>query len=247
MEKVAAPTIDKIRYFNHDAVIVDDKTTRVLDEIFDYLKDNIKYDEKDGEEDYYFEFYYQSRRGEIEDFESFEDCVEYYEISTVEEYQNLWKREYPEENYWYHFEFRKVIYDNKKYYIIAINNRIILNVDPLNARGWKENRTNPVNVVYDVVKDLIEFARNTDYNEYVKENLDYEFREGILLLKDYWEIEPDEKKKYFDELTNIDINDFIKKVNNQNVDDLVLIKDMTANKYYEICKIAYNAIRTYNN
>ena len=133
MEKVAAPTIDKIRYFNHDAVIVDDKTTRVLDEIFDYLKDNIKYDEKDGEEDYYFEFYYQARRGEIEDFESFEDCVECYEISTFEEYQNLWNREYPKEDYWYHFELRKVIYENKKYYLIAINNNLILNVDPLNA------------------------------------------------------------------------------------------------------------------
>lgn len=242
MEKVAAPTIDKIRYFNRDAVIVDDKTTRVLDEIFDYLKDNIKYDEKDGEEDYYFEFYYQARRGEIEDFESFEDCVECYEISTFEEYQNIWKREYPKENYWYHFELRKVIYENKKYYLIAINNNLILNVDPLNARGWEENRTNLVNIVYDVVKDFIEFAKNTDYNDYVNDNLDYELREGILLLKDYWEIEPDEKKKYFDKLANIDICDFIEKVNNQNVDNLVLIEDMTANKYYEICKIAYNAI-----
>lgn len=125
MKKIAAPTIDKIRNFNHDSVIVDYETTRLLDEMFDYLIDNIKFDEKDGEKDYYFEFFYQGKRGEIEDFESFEDCVEYYEISTVEEYQDLWKREFPEENYWHHFEFRKVIYENKKYYLIAINNNLI--------------------------------------------------------------------------------------------------------------------------
>ena len=50
MKKVSAPTIDKIRNFNRDSVIVDDETTRLLDEMFDYLIDNIKFDEKDGQQ-----------------------------------------------------------------------------------------------------------------------------------------------------------------------------------------------------
>ena len=241
MKKVAAPTIDKVCNFNHDSVIVDKETTKLLDEMFDFLIRNLKYDEKD-EEDYYFEFYYCTNKGTVEDYESFEDCVDYYGISTFEEYQNLWNREYPNEEYWYYFEFRKVTYNNKNYYLIAVNNRIILNVDPLNSKGWGENRTSLVKLVFEVVKDLIGFARIEDYNEYVEKNLDYEFREGILLLKDYWEIEPDEKKKYFDELSNININDFIQRANKQSVDNLCLMENMTANKYYEICKIAYNAI-----
>ena len=61
-------------------------------------------------------------------------------------------------------------------------------------------------------------------------------------MKDYWEIEPEEKGKYFNKLSNIDVEDFIAKVKNQSVENLILIKDMTENKYYEICKIAYNAI-----
>lgn len=241
MKKVAAPTIDKVCNFNHDSVIVDKETTKLLDEMFDYLIRNLKYDEKD-EEDYYFEFYYCANRGTIEDYESFEDCVDYYGISTFEEYQNLWNREYPNEEYWYYFEFRKVTYNNKNYYLIAVNNRIILNVDPLNSKGWGENRTSLVKLVFEVVKDLIGFARIEDYNEYVKNNLDYELREGILLLKDYWEIKPEEKIKYFNELSNINVEDFIAKVQTQSVENLVLIKDMTANKYYEICKIAYDVI-----
>lgn len=242
MKKVAAPTIDNIRNYNLNPLTVDEETTKLLDYMFNNLITNIKYDVKDREEDYYFEFYYHTTRGTIEDYESFEDCVDYYGISTFEEYKNLWNKEYPDEDYWYYFEFRKVVYDNEKYYLASINNRIILNVDPLNATGWRENRTSLVNVLCEVVEDFIKFARIEDYNEYVEKNLDYELREGLLLLKDYWVIKPEDKKEYFDKLSNININDFIQRANKQSVDNLCLMENMTANKYYEICKIAYNAI-----
>lgn len=242
MKKVCAPKIDKLIGYNHQSIVVDEETEQLLDKLFDYLNNNLKYDEKDGEEDYYFAFYYEAKRGNIKDFASYEKCVDYYDVTTLEEYHNLWQQEYPNENYWYYFEFRKVVYNNEKYYIISINNHIILNVDPIYAKGWKYNLTNLVNTVQEIAKDLIEFAKLEDYNGYVKKNLDYELREGILLLKDFWKINPKAKKEYFAKLSPIKVDDFIEKVKAQSVDNLILIHDMTANKYYDVCKLAYKAI-----
>ncbi|MCM1130693.1 MAG: hypothetical protein NC310_09000 [Roseburia sp.] len=240
MRKLAAPKIDRFKHYNYKSIIVDQKTIAILDDMFDCLISNIKQASKG--EDYYFSFYYEAKKGSIKDFYSYEECVDYYEISTYEEYQKLWEEEYPKESYWYYFEFRKVIYNNKKYYIIAINNHIILNVDPLNARGWEENKEELVSFTYEIVKDFVRLAKETDYNDYVQTNLDYELREGILLLKDFWEIEPEQKKNYFSQLSSIDIHDFIKRAKSQSNEQLSLIKDMTSSKYYEICKLAYNAI-----
>lgn len=238
MKKVVAPRIDKIAYWDTNAINVDQETEILLDKLFDYLKDNIN----SNQEDFCLDFYYETNKGEIKDFMSFEDSREYYDISSYEKYLKLWESEYSEDKYWYYFQLRKTVYNNQKYYLIAINNRIVLNVDPINAKGWKQNREDQVSVVFEVVKDLLDFAKKNNYKDYVNKNLDFELRNGILLLNDYWQIEPEEKEGYFNKIANINVEDFIKRITNQSFDKLKPIKDMTARKYYEICRLAYNAI-----
>lgn len=243
-DKVKAPLLDNIKWnsLSRDGVICDDETMKIVNRIFEKLKifDNKNKNEKD---DWYYFLYYEAKRGSIEDYADYKEYLEEGYVKNYQEFKKDWLFNYPKETYWYKLEFRKVINDDKTFVMMGINQHTFLNIDPINGKGWKYDCTEIVGVIEEIVDEVISKIKTDEYIPYLKAHFPYTMRKGIISIKDFWNLYPDIKEEYFNDLKQYDLNQFIKFIQEDNLKEKATIfKHFTAKKYYDICALGYRAL-----
>lgn len=246
MSKIVAPYIDNLKWnysFGWDHYLkIDIKSSVLMEKLFDKLSffENENTKEKD---DWYYYFYYEADRGNVEDYANYEEELEEGNVKDYDEFLDDWKRNYPKEKYWYKFGFRKVKCDGKVFYLISIDNHIIVNVDPNNAKGWEEDISYIISPIIKIVDDVIKFIKKVDYKSYIYNNMPHEMRRGIISIKDFYKLYPDLKEKYYEKLNKYDINSFVSYIKKDNEKEKATrFMKMNSRLYFDLCAAGYRAL-----
>ncbi|MDR0833452.1 MAG: hypothetical protein LBN93_04600 [Candidatus Symbiothrix sp.] len=195
----------------------------------------------DAEHDDYRDFWFCLDRGTIKDFGSYREYKKNGEVDNREQFEETWLYHYPDAQHWYHFATNQ--YNGEYYFSIESELTFHLAKEIPQYYGDIDNSelltllNELVNYYCDwIVKD------NAGYNRFLNEKLSYNRRYGKILRKDYWKINPDEKKMIAKGLTKKGIT-VLAKIVAQSADDCPLpgISEMTAGKFFAFCRLGYDA------
>lgn len=197
-------------------------------------------------------------RGDVPEFDSFEQLKEYGEVETYdeyireyEEYVKEWKEEYPDEYSWYELviseEYKK---DGSLWYrSVMVGNTLIVNAaydmkqnDDFSFPVYKEEYVEELcRLANEAAKESMDRLRNGTYNKDVEDHLPYWFKTGVVkrcdIVEEYdepdmlEEIDADVLKR-FKELLKAGENDIQK---------IERMDSMTANDFFKACSIGYHA------
>jgi hypothetical protein len=215
---------------------------KVIYNIFSYVKP--------GEDDDIRHTWLEVERGPLEAFGDYEVYKESDEVETPEEFEQLWKEYYPEEAKWYKFGTSK--YRNEKYFFL--NSKlfaIVKEEDPPSDNNTfvSENFVMFIDWLHErITVEMNKLRQNSGtYNSYIKKNLSWAKRYGRIRRKEFWDI-------LGEEAIRVDLNLGEEKI--QRLKDIVaemkkgsetFVKKMTANKFFRICEICYDANNYFNN
>lgn len=192
-------------------------------------------------------------RGNIDNYDSFEDMLEYGEIENRAEYEALWLEDYPEPVSWY----KLVLVEGRgkdgllQHRAVSLGNKIIINA-MLDRDEWKDesHSTNAEDAAIELCSLIMQAAeesmckvRNGTYNDLVKLSLPYQFRTGVIQRSVVWEREPEWKEHALEGLTQAKISafEFFLRTGANDVNRIGRLKRMTANDFFRACALGYEA------
>ena len=190
-------------------------------------------------------------RGTIEDYASFPEMKEYGEVETYEEFEALWRMEYPEETVWYEL----VVMESHdpdgvlSYRSISLGNRTVFaaRLDRDRKRESNDNEETVVklcSLILPAIGESMARLRAGTYNEMVRSSLPYWFRTGVIKRSNLWKYDPEEKKQAYDGLSK----DAVRKLKElieagaNDIDRIGRLREFTANDFFRACRLGYESI-----
>lgn len=191
-------------------------------------------------------------RGLVEVFGDFKEYVENGEVNNQDEFLEMWETYYPEKTKWYKFQTAKFRDDLYFYFgdtlIFTIDNQ----EEPTgqSKSGWDlEYLESFVQWLSEkIVEETFKLIINSiAYNHHIQQNLPWVKRLGRIIRKDFWDILGTETirpdiglgEKIIIVLKNA-VRVMIEK-------EIPLLPDMTANEFFKICEICYEANNYFEN
>ena len=92
------------------------------------------------------------------------------------------------------------------------------------------------------VERCIRMQKDGSYEDWINADLPYRCRCGTICRKDLWEIYPEMREKILRDLTQDELEEFLRYLETP-VPETAYLQDMTAADYYDICAICYRAIQ----
>lgn len=127
----------------------DEKSYRLIDELFQMLQD-VETDDEDGAK----ELWLCARRGTIDDFAkqygTYEENLEDGTVKNQKEYEDYWKSEFPDEVEWYRFV--AVEHTDIKYRCVFLSNKQVLEMDKRLESGYTHDISEFTEWLVDAVK-----------------------------------------------------------------------------------------------
>lgn len=108
--------------------------------------------------------------------------------------------------------------------------------------GFPNEISEFVQWLIDGVKECIEMLMAGTYNDFIKDNLPPEHRTGKILRKHYWDVWPEARKEFFEDISAEDVAEFIRKASAQGEgSDTIMerLPSMTANDFFRFCAMGY--------
>lgn len=215
------------------SVAYDEKTYSLLDDLFDLIK-QIQPSSENGVRS----FWLCSDRGTIEDFGDYEEMYENNEVSNYEEFESLWKYEFPEEKEW--FLFQALDDPQIGYRCIVMNHHLIIETDLRKEKdSFPYNISEFVSWLVNAVQSLIEELKHNIYNDRVRRELPIQHRTGTILRKHFWDVYPQAREEFFSSISKEDVAEFVTYMKDQNRDSIKGLAHMTSGDFYRFCALGY--------
>ena len=226
--------LDYSQYYS--AITYDEKTYPLLDELFELIR-QIEPTSANGA----CELWLCVERGTIEDYGDYEEMYDYGDVSSYEEFEQLWKSDFPEEKVWLHFAALEDT--NTGYRCVFLNHRIVIEDDPR-----EENDSFPyeisefVNWLVDSLQCIVEELNAGIYNQRIRNELPVWHRTGTILRRHYWDAYPRLREEFFVNVTDNEIAEFVSYMQEQGDEEYCCgtpIQNMTAAMFYRFCALGY--------
>ena len=237
-----APQIDAvIEILKSDSDLGDQKIHRGLREIhasFAYIKPS--------GDDEIRQIWIEVERGPVEVFGDYEEYKESGEVNNLDEFVELWQAYYPQKTKWYKFQTAKFRNDLYFYFgdklIFTINNQEQLAADGKSG-GNLEFLENFVQWLAEkVVEETGKLKINPiAYNQYIQQNLPWAKRFGRIKRQDFWDTLGTETIRPDIGLGEGLINKLKVLVTEMKEKEKPLLQEMTANVFFRLCEICYDA------
>ena len=156
--------------------------------------------------------YFKLPRGTIDDYGDYEEYLNYGEVESREEFEELWKMDYPKEEKWYCMYTKHFTRTTNEFYALGFNNKIVIQNEEIYDSDYTFDISNIINELILIVKEIINKLGNNEYNSYIEENLDKRLRYGTITRKEYYSLFKDIRDDYLEELSQDEINKFQKYV-----------------------------------
>lgn len=195
----------------------------------------------------------------------------FYKLKLKSKKEHKDEYDYFMNEYYVEYDWIKLaIYRYEAYKTIIFNNDLIISVDPLEKRkGFEFDISTFLQDLYEKILFSISLIREGTYYQKLCSEISYRQKTGIIKLDDLFKLNDGWKKEYFKFLSQDDINVFMKNINNQieytniikkeafkyksdfekyhqelnkEYDYISRIDKMTAQDYYNICKLCYKSI-----
>ena len=186
-------------------------------------------------------------RGELSDYGSFEEAKEYGEVETEEEFEEQWREECPDEVKWYRltigeskpgarFQFRSVALDNSGIISADLS-------DGLREETWyaEEPQITLCKLLTEAAQQSMALLHAGTYNAFVKENLPYQHRTGVIRRTDEWRVFPEEEDHIWEGMDGNTFLAFRSFLETNNANQIGRIKSFTANDFFRACVAGYRA------
>ena len=214
---------------NYNPENYDTKVNEKINELYSLL-DNIK----PLEDDEYKILYFSVPKGTIEEYIEYEDLVEEDNYKKIE---IMFNEDYPDDFCWY--KMTSTMYKNYRMVSINSKNIIYADMDGENINFENSQLQELLDFLISKVKECIIELKDGTYNDYIEKNYSYKNRFGVIKRYEYWELYPDIKKDLLSEITQDEMDYFIKYASEKSINR---IKDMTSSKYFECVGLAYKNI-----
>lgn len=214
-------------YMSETVKRLDDKSIKLLDEIFDLLY-QIEGNDDDGRS-----VWLTVARGSFE---------EYMKDNPDEEYikdEKMFNEEYPEV-FWIPVY---AIRNERVRFLRVLSLDFEVRDEDLNEE-YRENFSFILKPIKKEIEKAIKNIKNNIYNGYVEKNLPYELRFGFIKRKEFWAVDTEDKKRHIGKLTDSEINELVDILQKEKKDVIPenLIPEMTFNKYFEMAAACYKAV-----
>lgn len=197
-----------------------------------------------GENDDYRHTWLEVERGPIEAFGDFEDWKESGEVESEDELEDLWREYFPDETKWYKFQTAK--YKDDLYFYLE--NKLICSIniveETVNSNLTGHDDFKPfVDWLLEKTEDEMNKLKHDAilYNNYIQQNLPWSKRYGRILRMDFWDILGEETHRPDIGLGKEIIEKLKKAVEGFRNQEIKLLPEMTANEFFRICEIGYDA------
>lgn len=205
---------------------------------------------KPGENDDFRSIWFEVERGPISAFGNYEEFKECGEVGSIEEFDQLWKSYYPDETKWYSFATAKY----KSEIFFYLNSKLLCRIDEDEIP--KENIPPGYNAYNNLTEWLLSRISSemenlkkdvNAWNDYMNHNLSYNKRVGKIKRRDFWDIADEDTWRLDVNLgaENIEkLKLILKQISDDNQPGL---DEMTANRFYAMCEMAYDANNYFKN
>jgi hypothetical protein len=184
-------------------------------------------------------------RGPLDAFGDYEEYKERGEVENQEDFEQLWRDFYPEKAKWYQFQTSKYRDDLYFYFDGKLIFSIDLKAEIADSKpGWNlEYIKQFTDWLLERINDEIEKLRKdlVSYNLYIQQNLPYSKRIGRIRRQDFWDILGEETIRPDIGLGQELIEKLKQAVNWTKDENPTLLHEMTAENFYRICEICYDA------
>jgi hypothetical protein len=179
-------------------------------------------------------------RGSIEDFGDYNEFLENELVENQEDFEKLWKEEYPDSVKWY---LLSVTHYSEEYFIF-IDNKLTLHIKNTLPEINESHNNQLISWIDQAVDSCLDWLKkdSAGYNQYVCQHLPFTRRTGRILRKQYWDIDPEEKEWMLKGLTNPDLDTLKTIVElSENEERTIFQGKMTSGMFFDCCKMGYKA------
>ena len=250
-DRPAAPIIDllleEFDYFR-DASVPSQQLYAAMDSLFAVLRELAP----SGRNKEVKSIWITIPRGNIDDYSSYEDMLQWGDVKNRDEYESLWRREYPNPVSWYELVIREAFHPDGSPWFRAVWLRdvniinAVLDREPEEKMDYPDQEEDAITLC-SLIKGAAEEAmmklREGTYNEAVKKNLPYPFRTGLIKRTVVYERKPDWAEEARKGISKTAIQ-ILKQLLDSGANDISKIrrlKKMTANDFFRACAIGYKA------
>ncbi len=232
-----APEIKRYeQYYRSSRINENTKLTEQSAKLYEMILESIRKIKPASEERNFWGLWFKADRGSLEDFGNYEELHEEGTYDTYEEFVEDYES-YDKEEYW----FKLCVLIDDGYSALFINDSRIISIAPRHESGFHVDMDEVLSFLNGELERIIEKVSNGTYNEYLNAHLPYEYRHGIIQRKRLWELVPEFRKIHIKDLTEEDIEKFVKLTQDNEVTSKERMEQMTAGKYYELCSCCYHA------
>ena len=248
--RLVAPDIGRLlHYFEHQQFMNPSKPSAALAAAIDPLFSALSGLAPHPENDEVKQLWLMVPRGSIDDYDSYEDMLEWDEVRDRTEYEERWREDYPDELCWYQLTVSEGYHKDGtlRFRGVSLGRNQIVSAD-FGDRA-EENSRGEVGALL-LLPLLTEAARQSMalltaglYNNLVSASLPYPFRTGVIRRSIVWDQQPEWKERAMEGLRPEELAAYKKLLTNGANDErkLVKLKTMTANDFFRACSIGYHA------
>ena len=227
-------------YFGSQNVTYNEKSCKLLDELFKLLEQVAPANENGGKY-----LWIRADRGPIEDFGDAEELIEEGDYKDVESFAKAWKDWFPNEVRWY--ELAALEERDRGIRFIRVAHRMVIVQDD---REMPDGYTFICDIaefvewLIDGVRECLDMIRAGTYNEFISKNLPPQHRTGTILRRDFWNVWPEAREGFFKDITPEDVAEFIQLASAQVTESRDFeerLASVTVNDFYRFCAMGYAA------
>ncbi len=192
-----------------------------------------------------WEFWISAPRGDYDDYIHYVLCEEELTKKERKQYKESWVVDYPDEIYWYKITLVKV----DENIGISFDDNTLFHIVAESYEQAYENRYNYDKIlgfINEQLDEVINKVVSNEYNDFIKNSLPYDNREGVILRRKYWAIEENNYRDDLGELSEEEVKLFFeyaeKELSVPVVSSNFRISKMNVKKYFEICSYCYKAV-----
>ena len=232
-----APRICNFTFWHQEYYRLDAKSAELFNEIMD-LFERI---EPMRETNNCREVWLSAERGTLADmnFADEDDACDFFEIDDKSKLQEAFEERYPDKKYW--FLIQSAYNEDGK--VIRIKETSIYQLNY--KHGKEEYEKLDLSGILTWIRDalIITFNNADKYCETAEKEIPFEYRYGTISRKDLYDNKPARREFRLKDLSDKEIEEFIKTVEAEDLDYIPQnkIKDMTFNKYFEYAVKAFEA------
>ena len=159
-------------------------------------------------------------RGEIEEYDSFEDMKDGGEVDTYEEYLERWKEDYPDDFCWYDVSVFEIFEKDGRlrYRGVFVGDKNVVSAEMdegfTEIAEWHEDAVvELLSLICIAAEQSMNKIRNGSYNSEVCTELPYKFRTGVIKRSVLWSVDEEYLKYDTDGLSDDTIEEFRKLIN----------------------------------